>query len=185
MSACYLWGVFLATAVLILIFTFSYLFLMTKRHKKRREKDRCIIDKYPKLPDSLIVLYNSVLDRRHSSITNFLIFQTTTKVFGFTGVLYSVYAFGLGFYDVPKKLSVLVSFVSLISVVIALYLSPERRISKYIVAWRKYDKMATDMIGKFPFYDGKPGNCHLILKEVADISKEISDIESSIVSDES
>ena len=61
----------------------------------------------------------------------------------------------------------------------------EKRISEYISAWRRYDKLVTYMIGKFPSYDGKPGKCPLILDEVANISKEISEIEHSITSDES
>ena len=203
MSELLLWIVFGGAAGLIFAFSIFYLLSMTLRHNKRRKADKNLIlpnlneqketDKNLislnlegyKLSDSVIVLYNSVLDRRQSSITNFLIFQVTTKVFGFTGVLYSIYGFGFSFFDAPKKLSMLVSFVSLVFVILALYLSPERRISEYIIAWRKYDKLATDMIMRLPFYDGKPGDCPLILKELEKISKEISDIESSIISDES
>lgn len=186
MSNQLLFGIFIVSAILIFSFTIIYLLLMTSRHNKRRIADKELSDKYNKLPDSILVLYNSLLDRRQSSITNFLIFQVTTKVFGFTGVLYSIYGFGLNFLtDASKALSVLVALVSLVCVIIALYLSPERRISEYIVAWRKYDKLVTDMIGRFPFYNGKHGDCPLILAEAEKLSREISDIESDITSDAS
>lgn len=208
MNAFLLWGIFVGSALLIIVFTGGYLILMVSRHNKRRNTDWKLIfpdsneqkgtdnkRKFPdlkgyKLPNSIIILYASVLDRRQSSITNYLIFQVTTKMFGFTGVLYSLYGFLLNFFKeseflFTEFLSTLVSFVSLVFVILALYLSPERRISEYMIAWRKYDKLATDIIGKLPLYDGKRGDCPLILKDVENISKEISEIEGAITSDES
>lgn len=177
---------FVISFFLIVLFVAIYLISFNRRHNKRREADKKRYYSYKELPSSILALYLSILDRRHSSIMNYIIFQLTTKVFGFTGVVYSIYGFGLNFYEKPlKELSMLVSFIGLVCVIIALYLSPEKRISEYISAWRGYDKLVTHMIGKFPFYNGKPGNCPLIQNAAAKIAKEISEIEYSIATDES
>lgn len=189
MNSTFLWRIFGISFALIFLFVFFYLLTMIGRHNKRKKADMKLSEEYEQLPDSIKVLYNSVLNRRQSSIVNYLIFQLTTKVFGFTGVLYSIYGFGLTFFDFAddssKTLAMLVSFVSLLCVIIALYLSPERRISEYIIAWRRYDKLVTDMIGSLPSYNGKPGKSPIIRNEVTKISKEISEIEHKITSDES
>lgn len=181
----FLWNVFIGTFLLIVSFSVVYyLLVICMRHNGRRKSDRKICDGYQNIPDSIRILFYSLLDRRQSSIENYIIFQITTKVFGFTGVLYSVYGFGLNFIDASKELTTSVSLLSLICVIIALYLSPNQRITEYIFAWRGYDKLVTDMIGKFPFYDGKPGNSPDVLRVLAKISEEVSKIECSIKSDE-
>ncbi len=182
---CFLWLIFKVTFLLIFLFSIMYYILVIcLRHNGRRKSDRKICEKYQCIAEPIRIMFYSVLDRRQSSIENYIIFQITTKVFGFTGVLYSVYAFGLTFVSPPKDLSVSVSLVSLICVIIALYLSPDRRIEEYIVAWRRYDKLVTDMISRFEFYDGKPGGDPDILCELKKISDEVSEIECSINSDE-
>lgn len=75
MNAFLLWGIFVGSALLIIVFTGGYLILMTSRHNKRRNTDWRLIfpdsneqkgtdkkRKFPnlkgyKLPNSIIILY--------------------------------------------------------------------------------------------------------------------------------
>lgn len=125
------------------------------------------------------------------SIQNYYIFQIVNKVFGFVGVLYSVLGFGIALIDFPvntpasdiKMLSMQISLISIVCVIIALYLSPTKRVAEYITAWRKYDQKISSVLGKLPEYTKLKDDDNKISEFVEEISQFIFDVENSITSD--
>lgn len=157
---------------------------------KRRDKELC--ESYNGLPNLIKTMCISLIDRRYSSIQNYYIFQIINKVFGFTGVLYSVLGFGITLMDFPantpasdiKMLSMRISLISIICVIIALYLSPTKRVAEYITAWRRYDRKISSVLSRFPEYV-KLGeeNAEEVAKIVEEISQFIFNVENDITSD--
>lgn len=117
------------------------------------------------------------------------------KVFGFTGVLYSVLGFGITLIDFPadtpvsdiKMLSLQISLVSIVCVIIALYLSPTKRVAEYITAWRRYDRKILNILGRLPEYAKLDERNQENIKEISKIAEGISqfifNVENDITSD--
>lgn len=180
-------GVIIALSVLCLILTLAV------RHGGHKKRDKKLCESYTVLPDIIKTMCISLIDRRYDSIQNYYIFQIVNKVFGFTGVLYSVLGFGITVIEFPattsaseiKMLSMQISLISIVCVIIALYLSPTKRVAEYITAWRKYDRKLSSVLGNLPQYAklSSGNNSDEIRKIVEEISQFIFDVENSLTSD--
>ena len=84
-------------------------------------------------------------------------------------------------------LSLQISLISIVCVIIALYLSPTKRVAEYITAWRKYDRKISSVLARLPEYtkldDQNEKDVEKISKIVEEISQFIFDVENSITSD--
>lgn len=76
-----------------------------------------------------------------------------------------------------------ISLISIVCVIIALYLSPTKRVAEYITAWRKYDQKISSVLGKLPEYTKLKDDDNKISEFVEEISQFIFDVENSITSD--
>lgn len=180
-------GIIIVLSVLCLILTLAV------RHRRHKIRDKKLCESYTGLPDIIKTMCISLIDRRYDSIQNYYIFQIVNKVFGFTGVLYSVLGFGITVIDFPaatsaseiKMLSMQISLISIVCVIIALYLSPTKRVAEYITAWRKYDRKLSSVLGNLPKYAklNNENNSDEIRKIVEGISQFIFDVENSLTSD--
>lgn len=185
----------LSISLLIIILLLSLIYLASTilgRHRGHKKRDKELCESYENLPKPIKTMCISLIDRRYDSIQNYYIFQIVNKVFGFTGVLYSVLGFGITLIDFStgtspseiKILSMQVSLISIVCVIVALYLSPTKRVVEYITAWRRYDRKISSILGRFPEY-AKLGeeNDKEIHKIVEEISQFIFSVENNITSD--
>ncbi len=185
----YLLGIILLLSMICLASTIG------GRHKGHKKRDKKLCENFNDLPSLIKTMCISLIDRRFDSIQNYYIFQIVNKVFGFTGVLYSVLGFGITLVDFPastpaseiKMLSLQISLISIVCVIIALYLSPTKRVAEYITAWRKYDRKISSVLARLPEYtkldDQNEKDVEKISKIVEEISQFIFDVENSITSD--
>lgn len=125
--------------VAIIIGTSIYLFLTIGRHARLRNKAINDISEYPDLPLSLKHAYTNLLNKRYGYIQKYLIFLATTKISGFTGVLFSVLGLVAPLFSASEHIIFLYGLVSIVCIIIALYISPAKRIKEYIVSWRECD----------------------------------------------
>lgn len=183
----------LSYILLVLIIFLSLICLASTiwgRHGGHKKRDKALCEGCDGLPDVIKIMCISLIDRRYDSIQNYYIFQIVNKVFGFTGVLYSVLGFGITLIDFPadvpaseiKMLSMQISLISIVCVIIALYLSPTKRVAEYITAWRRYDRKLSSVLGRLPEY-AKLENADKIKEVVEGISQFIFNVENSITSD--
>lgn len=180
-----LWLFTILLLVAIVLISLAYCAAIFHRHRDHRDRDKGLYEKgkvkkgktkkdeakndetkndemkkTETLPPELKNIYISLVERRYSTIQNYFIYQIVNKVFGFTGVIYSIFGLGLGLIDPPsemdafsmKALCATVSFISIVCVIIALYLSPTRRVEEYIKVWRLYDRKVSEMLGVLPSY---------------------------------
>lgn len=155
-----LWGVVLCLLFLAVGISFIFRWAIYKRHRAHRDADIALYQNNKSIPPEMKRAYASLVERRYSTIQNYFTYQIVNKVFGLVGVLYSVLGFGLGIIptndtsNVPiKTLCAVVSFISIICVIIALYLSPTKRVAEYIDAWRRYDQKIFELSGKPSIYN--------------------------------
>lgn len=146
--------------MVIAFISLAYCASIFHRHRDHRDRDKGLYEDNKELPSEIKTIYISLVERRYSTIQNYFIYQIVNKVFGLTGVIYSILGLGLGLIEVSsaadafsmKALCATVSFISIVCVIIALYLSPTRRVAEYINVWRLYDKKVSEMIGLLPTY---------------------------------
>ena len=186
---------YLLLGIIICLTVVCFISTVLGRHGKHKKRDKELCESYKGLPEPIKTLCISLIDRRYGSIQNYYIFQLVNKVFGFTGILYSVLGFGITLIDFPtdistsdiKMLSMQISLISIVCVIVALYLSPTKRVAEYITAWRKYDGEIVSVFGKLPKYAKLDVNndkdVEEINKIVEGISKFIFDVENNITSD--
>ena len=61
-------------------------------------------------------------------------------------------AFADGFIVAEKEMQILVSLSSIIAVIIALYISPDKKYSQYVEAWRSYNALVGEMKANIYYY---------------------------------
>lgn len=155
-----LWLFTILLLVVIALISLAYCASIFHRHRDHRDRDKGLCEKSEGLSPEIKAIYISLVERRYSTIQNYFIYQIVNKVFGLTGVIYSILGLGLGLIELPstadafsmKALCATVSFISIVCVIIALYLSPTKRVAEYINVWRLYDKKVSEMIGLLPTY---------------------------------
>lgn len=168
-TVCALWGVVGLMIFLIVVISLIFCARIFKRHRDHKKRDIAMYQYNTSIPPEIKRAYDSLVERRYSTIQNYFIYQIVNKVFGFTGVLFSVFGFGLGWIDPPKgaeaelkALCAAVSFISIICVIIALYLSPTKRVAEYIDAWRRYDQKISELQGMLSAYKEPEDSCFKI-----------------------
>lgn len=144
----------LISLAVILIMSITYLLSMFSRHKNELQRDKkiCRVDN-----DYLNACFERMIVRRYMYFKNYMIFQVINKVSGFTSVYYSAISLAFSIYEAPKYCAFLSSLFSIVFVIIALYLSPNKRVSEYIIAWRDYDTEVAKTISQIGNYKRK--NC--------------------------
>lgn len=128
------------------------------------------------LRKSFVVL----LERRFSYIRNYFLFQILNKDFGFLGISYSLMGIVILLFEDMDFLSILISFSSVVCVVIALYLSPNIRVIQYISVWRKCDNKIMET---FSVIVECNGNKEKIQKYEMEIAKLLNDCENELTCD--
>lgn len=86
-----------------------------------------------------------VISKQYDYICNYIYFQISNKIFGVASVVFSficLYINQSGLTDngdMVKYANLFCSFISIVCVIIALYLSPVSRVSQYINSWKMLD----------------------------------------------
>lgn len=147
-----------------------YILFVYCRHQRIRKKALRTWNRYSKknpIHPRIIIVYHSVLDRRFSYISTYCIFQIIDKLFAIMSIVYSIIGMITIMIETPKSISFLVALFSLLCVIIALYLTPNKRIPQYISAWRRCDEKVNDMQSRVTKYSNI---------DDADIEKIVEDI---------
>lgn len=152
-------------------------------HKKRMVQDLKSWDEICKKYADVSILRKSfvvLLERRFSYIRNYFLFQILNKDFGFLGISYSLMGIVILLFEDMDFLSILISFSSVVCVVIALYLSPNIRVIQYISVWRKCDNKIMET---FSVIVECNGNKEKIQKYEMEIAKLLNDCENELTCD--
>jgi hypothetical protein len=121
----------------------------------------------------------------------FFNFQIINKVFGFLSIVFSLITFIsciINYFDVYMSdkdnilITLIVSFFSILCVIIALYSSPNRRINDYIFAWRIEERTINEMIAEMDTYNTLSQDA--CKKKAREYMNRISSVEENIKSDE-
>lgn len=178
--------------ILIGILVIIYYKQTNKRHKNRRDEAIKLLEAYGEIPLCLKNTYLIINQRRYEHIMTFFNFQLVNKVFGFLSVILSLITFiscilkCLDCVYCFKKYDdiavLIVSFLSILCVIIALYASPNRRVNDYINAWRIDERTINEMTAEMDTYSTLPLNeC---VEKAEKYIERISSAEESIKSDE-
>ncbi|MFR2096556.1 hypothetical protein [Eubacterium sp.] len=133
--------------------TMIYYSKTNKRHKERLNIAENFLNEYGPISKCVKQSYLIICQRRYEHIMTFFNFQLINKVFGFLSVVFSLLSFSsytLEALAISNDLSsLLVSFLSIVCVIIALYASPNRRVVDYINAWRVDEKIVNEITANF------------------------------------
>ena len=163
------------------------------KHCKEKKSDetlvKCFIIKTGEVEKeniSLSWLFESLLVSRYRCIRTYHITQLTSKLSGILGLTFSALglaAFADGFIVAEKEMQILVSLSSIIAVIIALqYISPDKKYSQYVEAWRSYNALVGEMKANIYYYHS--GQEDQVLASAQSIQKRTIDIQKQISSDE-
>lgn len=164
--------------------TAIYLYLTIGRHARLRRKAFDDMSEYKNLPLSLKHAYTNLLNKRYGYIQKYLIFLAVSKISGFASVLFSVLSLTAPLLDTSEKITFLYGFISIICVIIALYLSPAKRIKEYIVSWRMCDAKVFDVECRLQTFDRLPNADKHVKGVVKSIAKVMQNAESNLTSEE-
>lgn len=179
--------------MLIGLLVIIYYKATNKRHKKRLEDAKKIIDCYEGIPLCIKNVYLIICQRRYEHIMTFFNFQLVNKVFGFLSIVFALITFASPILKFNGEYSLLstpiddiaiiaISFLSILCVIIALYASPNRRVAEYIYAWRVDERTINEMTAKLDKYPSLPlKECQ---KDASEYMNRISAAEEDIHSDE-
>lgn len=142
--------------ILTAVITYIYYRKTDNRHKKRLNTAVQFIDEYGNIPKCVRQSYMIICQRRYEHIMTFFNFQLINKVFGFLSVVFSIlslisYILESIDIDIATKgianslANILVSFLSIICVIIVLYASPNRLVVDYINAWRVDEQVINEI----------------------------------------
>ena len=140
--------------ILIGIITIIYYYKTNQRHKERLKTAEDFINEYDAASKCVKQSYLIICQRRYEHIMTFFNFQLINKVFGFLSVVFSLLSFASYTLEALNTQSLfltnnlsnlLVSFLSIVCVIIALYASPNRRVVDYINAWRIDEKIINEI----------------------------------------
>lgn len=185
---------FVSIFFIVLVFAITAIFYLQtrKRHNKRRDKALYLLEQYDNIPRCLVDVYKIINQRRNEHIMTFFNFQLLNKISGFLGVLFSLLSLISCFTkyinydkfvsDYDELVSLFVSFISILCVIVALYASPNKRVTEYINAWREDEEIMNTMTSELSSY-------HLLTPDEAKAKAEkyiyrISEIERTLKSDE-
>lgn len=179
---------YIIVSALMTILSFIFYGLMAHgRHKKHREQDKKVILSFQFLPDNIKESYLLVIERRYQYIHNFVIFQLTNKAFGFASVIYSIIGIIASCINTELWVSFIVSFSSIVCVVIALYLSPNNRAGQYMNAFRILDKSICKALANLQIFNNPPNSSafpiDIIVNEAMRAADAIIEAESTLTSD--
>jgi len=163
--------------ILLILFIFStsamiivcalYIVFMNKRHFEIMEKEKQLMgfssqgnqqeDASNEIPDCIGQIVTKLIQRKKSYISNFITFQIANKIFGVGSVVYALLNFLSQTFlkesnEYSAWLDPTISFLSIIFVIVALYLSPTSRVSQYIEAWKKCDERISLCIARCCLY---------------------------------
>ena len=156
---------FILIALLVAI---VYLIGNLSKHRKEKKSDEALIQSFiiktgenEKENTSLSWLFESLLVSRYRCIKTYHITQLTSKLSGILGLAFSALglaAFADGFIVAEKEMQILVSLSSIIAVIIALYISPDKKYSQYVEAWRSYNALRFQVMSykQLHFYRSSP-----------------------------
>ena len=180
---------FILIALLVAI---VYLIGNLSKHRKEKKSDEALIQSFiiktgenEKENTSLSWLFESLLVSRYRCIKTYHITQLTSKLSGILGLAFSALglaAFADGFIVAEKEMQILVSLSSIIAVIIALYISPDKKYSQYVEAWRSYNALVGEMKANIYYYHS--GQENQVLASAQSIQKRTVDIQKQISSDE-
>ena len=167
---------FVGVVILFVLGTLIYYVCMMKKHKKAYNYE---IQLFKGLSGNIKEGGILLAERKLSCVRNYVIFQLANKVFGLASVIFSL----MGLMSISVRVtdrfgmntwsSYLISFSSIVFVVLALYVSPTSRVAQYIAAWKECDKKMAEIITTLD--DQSAGRI--------DIANTIASIESMITSD--
>lgn len=138
--------------------TMIYYSKTNKRHKERLNIAENFLNEYGPISKCVKQSYLIICQRRYEHIMTFFNFQLINKVFGFLSVVFSLLSFSSYTLEaltisndflINDLSSLLVSFLSIVCVIIALYASPNRRVVDYINAWRVDEKIVNEITANF------------------------------------
>lgn len=138
---------FSAVVITILII---YVLIVLGKHGLRRMRDRIRWKKYckdNKISSGVDFAFNLLLDRRYSYFSSYFLFLILDKGFGILGVGFSIIGLMAASSDTPLAIELLVSFLALVFVVMALYVSPGSRVAMYLSKWQECDGKVNYMLG--------------------------------------
>lgn len=171
---------------------FVYLIGNLSKHHKEKKSDEALIQHFiiktgmdEKDNTSLSWLFESLLISRYRCIKTYHITQLASKLSGILGLAFSALglaAFADGFIVAEKEMQILVSLSSIIAVIIALYISPDKKYSQYVEAWRSYNALVGEMKANIYYYHS--GQEDQVLASARSIQKKTEDIQKQISSDE-
>lgn len=184
LEKCFVESPYLGAIVVIAVGTLVYLFFTIRRHARLRKKAIENISKYNELPLSVEVAYTNLLNKRYGYIQKYLIFLATSKISGFMGVLFSLFSLTASLYDASEKTAFWYGLISVICVIIALYLSPAKRIKEYIVLWRKCDAKVFEIESKLSSCNKLQDTNKYVKHIVKSITKFICEAESDLTMEE-
>lgn len=108
-------------------------------------------------PISLSIV--NVICKQYDFICNYIYFQICNKIFGIASVVFSficLYINQSGLTDsgnTVKYINLFCSFISIVCIIIALYLSPVSRVSQYINSWKMLDAEINRIYSSLYLYD--------------------------------
>jgi len=175
-----------------LIVAIVYLIGNLSKHRKEKKSDESLVKNFiinegeeKKENISLSWLFESLVISRYRCIKTYHITQLTSKLSGILGLAFSALglaAFADGFIVAEKEMQILVSLSSIIAVIIALYISPDKKYSQYVEAWRSYNALVSEMKANIYYYHS--GQEDQVLTSAQSLQKRAVDIQKQISSDE-
>ena|GEM_PF-5682848 len=128
-----------ASLVTVVVFCIVIAFKM----KEHRERRRSLEDAYKKLHDvagiGSLEMAHHMIYRSNCYIRNYFIFLYTSKALEILSILFSIATFLFVTGDRGGYESQLVSLLAIVFVIVTIYVSPSKRATQYLNAWRKSD----------------------------------------------
>lgn len=93
-----------------------------------------------RFPEQEISLFDVLLKRAESYISNYIIFQAVGKSMESLSVLFSICSFAItGLVIKTDHINTIISLVSMVFVIATIYIIPNKRYKEYLCAWRMCD----------------------------------------------
>ena len=97
--------------------------------------------------------------RQNNYIRNFIKLQISNKMFGVSSVVFSLISLFIGHAGLTEKgtyiqyIGFFCSFISIVCVLVALYLSPVTRVTQYMKAWKRLDAELSRINAEILYYN--------------------------------
>lgn len=130
--------VYFPAAVVTILFI--YMLIVLGKHGLRKLRDKTRWEKFcmdNRISGGMDFAFYLLLERRYSYFSSYFLFLVVDKGFGILSVGFSIIGIMATSMDTPLAMELLISFLALVFVVMALYVSPSSRVAICLSKWQE------------------------------------------------